>query len=84
MRYGMAVLSHIVISLGCGSGMLDLSICDDGSGISGIDTEHGSSAGVGIKIMHYRARQLGATLKFLSHLEGGTEVRLELRMVQEP
>ncbi|PTR16326.1 histidine kinase/DNA gyrase B/HSP90-like ATPase [Nitrosospira sp. Nsp2] len=81
IRHGGA--HHIVISLGSGSGMLYLSICDDGSGISNIDTEHGSSTGVGIKIMHYRARQLGAALRFLSRPEGGTEVRLEMRMVQE-
>ena len=82
IRHGDA--HHIVISLGSGSGMLYLSICDDGSGISGIDTEHGSAVGVGIKIMHYRARQLRASLKFLSRPEGGTEVRLEMRMSQEP
>ncbi|HEV7929983.1 MAG TPA: ATP-binding protein [Nitrosospira sp.] len=82
IRHGDA--HHIVISLGSGSGMLYLSIRDDGSGISGIDTEHGSTGGVGIKIMHCRARQLGATLKFLSHPEGGTELRLEMRMVKEP
>jgi two-component system, NarL family, sensor kinase len=34
--------------------------------------------------MHYRAHQLGAILKFLSRPEGGTEVRLEMRMSQEP
>jgi len=38
--------------------MLDPSIWDDGSGISGIDPGHGSSAVVGIKIMHYRAPSL--------------------------
>jgi two-component system NarL family sensor kinase len=82
IRHGGA--HHVVISLRSNSGMLYLSICDDGSGISSIDTEHGSAGGVGIKIMHYRARQLGATLKFLSRPEGGTEVRLEMRMVKEP
>jgi signal transduction histidine kinase len=82
IRHGGA--RHIVISLGSGSGILCLSICDDGSGISGIDTERGSTVGVGIKIMHYRARQLGATLKFLRQPGGGTEVRLEMLMVQEP
>ena len=34
--------------------------------------------------MHYRARQIGATLEFLPRPEGGTEVRLEMRMIQEP
>jgi two-component system NarL family sensor kinase len=82
IRHGDA--HHIVISLGSGSGMLFLSICDDGSGISGIDTEYGSAVGVGIKIMHYRARQLRASLKFLSRPEGGTEVRLEMRMSPDP
>jgi nitrate/nitrite-specific signal transduction histidine kinase len=36
---------------------------------------------MGIKIMQYRARQLGASLEFLSHAEGGMEVRLAMRMV---
>ena len=61
--------------------MLRLSICDDGRGFSGVDTKHGATTGMGIKIMHYRARQLGATLEFLPRAEGGTEVRLEMRMV---
>jgi len=82
IRHGGA--HHIVISLSSDSGILYLSICDDGTGISCVDPEHGSTGGVGIKIMHCRARQLGTTLKFLSRPEGGTEVRLEMRMVQEP
>jgi signal transduction histidine kinase len=82
IRHGGA--NNIVLSLDSSSGKLYLSICDNGSGISGIDTEYGSAVGVGIKIMHYRAHQLGATLKFLSRPEGGTEVRLEMRMSQEP
>jgi signal transduction histidine kinase len=81
IRHGGA--QRIVISLSLDSGILDLCICDDGSGISGIDTEHGSTVGVGIKIMHYRARQLGATVKLLSRPQGGTEVRLEMRMPEE-
>jgi hypothetical protein len=54
---------------GFGSGMFDLSICDEGICISGIDTEEGSAAGVGIKIVNYLAPKLGATLKFLSPTE---------------
>ena len=42
--------------------MLRLSICDNGRGFAGVDKKHGTDAGMGIKIMHYRARQLGATL----------------------
>ncbi|MDQ3186604.1 MAG: histidine kinase, partial [Pseudomonadota bacterium] len=78
IRHGGA--QHLVISLGSGNGMLCLSICDDGSGFAGVDTKHGTAAGMGIKIMHYRARQLGATLEFLTPAGGGTEVRLEMRM----
>jgi signal transduction histidine kinase len=81
IRHGDA--HHIVISLASGKGVIFLSISDDGGGISGIDTEHGST-GMGIRIMHYRARQLGATLEILPSPEGGTEVRLEMRMPQEP
>jgi signal transduction histidine kinase len=82
IRHGRA--HRIVISLSSDLGMLYLSICDDGRGISGIDTEHGSVVGVGVKIMHYRARQLGATVELVSRPEGGTEVRLEMRVPEEP
>lgn len=70
---------HLTISLASEEGMLRLSICDNGTGFAGVDTKHGS--GMGIKIMQHRARQIGATLEFLSRTEGGTEVRLEMRMV---
>jgi signal transduction histidine kinase len=75
---------HLVISLACVGEILRLSICDDGNGLSGVDTERGTATGMGIKIMHYRARQIGATLKFVPRSEGGTEVRLEMRMIQKP
>jgi signal transduction histidine kinase len=75
---------HLVISLACVGEILRLSICDDGKGLSGVDTERGTATGMGIKIMHYRARQIGATLKFVPRSEGGTEVRLEMRMIQKP
>ncbi|MEK6735656.1 MAG: ATP-binding protein [Pseudomonadota bacterium] len=78
IRHGKA--QHLTISLASEEGMLCLSICDDGSGFAGIDADHQTVSGMGIKIMQYRARQLGAKLEFLSHSEGGTEVRLEMRM----
>ena len=77
IRHGGA--QHLTISLASEEGMLRLSICDNGTGFAGVDTKHGS--GMGIKIMQHRARQIGATLEFLSRAEGGTEVRLEMRMV---
>ena len=82
IRHGSA--QHLVISLACVGEILRLSICDDGKGLSGVDTERGTATGMGIKIMHYRARQIGATLKFVPRSEGGTEVRLEMRMIQKP
>lgn len=79
IRHGKA--QHITISLTSqGEGILCLSICDDGSGFAGIDANQKSISGMGIKIMQYRAKQLGAKLEFLSHSEGGTEVRLEMRV----
>lgn len=78
IRHGKA--QHITLSLTSGKGILCLSICDDGSGFAGIDADHQTVSGMGIKIMQYRARQLGAKLEFLSRSEGGTEVRLEMRM----
>ena len=79
IRHGGA--QHVTISLGSKEEMLGLSIRDDGSGFAGLNTNHGGTPGMGIKIMQYRARQLGATLEFVSHPEGGVEVRLEMRMM---
>jgi signal transduction histidine kinase len=77
IRHGGA--QHLIISLTAEEGMLRLSICDNGRGFAGIGPK-AATPGMGIKIMQYRARQLGATLEFLRRPEGGTEVRLEMRM----
>jgi len=69
---------HLTISLTLENGSLCLSICDDGCGFA-VDTKPTASTGMGIKIMQYRANQFGATLKFISRAEGGTEVRVEMR-----
>ncbi|KIO48140.1 sensor histidine kinase [Nitrosospira sp. NpAV] len=78
IRHGGA--QHVTISLATEGEMLHLSIRDNGSGFAGTDIKHEVTPGMGIKIMQYRARQLGATLEFLSRAEGGVEVRLEMRM----
>ncbi len=78
IRHGKA--QHLDISLTSEEGKLCLSICDDGIGFIGIDTNDRTISGMGIKIMQYRAKQLGAKLEFLSRNKGGTEVRLEMRM----
>ncbi|SER66273.1 Histidine kinase [Nitrosomonas sp. Nm51] len=78
IRHGDA--KHLTISLATDNDKLVLSISDDGCGFS-LDTNDRNSSGMGIKIMQYRAKQLGAKLNFLPRAEGGTEVRLEMGMV---
>lgn len=78
IRHGGA--QHLIISLSLLRGKLRLAIRDDGCGFSGINEKHEVTQGMGIKIMQYRAKQLGAKLKFLSRDEGGTEVRLEMQL----
>ncbi|MFA7238833.1 MAG: PAS domain-containing protein [Sulfuricellaceae bacterium] len=80
IRHGHA--QHLVISLASENGALRFSVADDGCGFADTDTKHGTALGMGIKIMQYRARQLGATLEFLSRAEGGTEVRVEMNKTQ--
>lgn len=79
IRHGGA--RHLIIMLSLLEGKLSLSICDDGCGFSGVYEKNEATQGMGIKIMQYRAKQHGAKLKFLSRDEGGTEVRLEMRLV---
>ncbi|SFK50636.1 Histidine kinase [Nitrosomonas aestuarii] len=78
IRHGGA--QHLSLSLKIKGKNLFLSICDDGCGFV-VETKHGETQGMGIKIMQYRAKQLGAKLKFLSPAEGGAQVCLEMRMV---
>ncbi|MDR4514008.1 sensor histidine kinase [Nitrosomonas sp.] len=78
IRHGGA--QHLTISLAKEDDKLVLSISDDGCGFS-LDTNDKKTSGMGIKIMQYRAKQLGAKLNVLSRTEGGTEVRLEMGMV---
>ncbi|MFA6015094.1 MAG: PAS domain-containing protein [Gallionellaceae bacterium] len=76
IRHGGA--KHLIITLTLENACLCLSICDDGCSFA-VDTKLTTSSGMGIKIMLYRANQIGAMLKFLTRAEGGTEVRVEMR-----
>ncbi len=76
IRHGHA--QNITISLVSEEKILCLSICDDGRGFINIGTKLETTRGMGIKIMQFRAKQMGADLKFLSRTEGGVEVRLEI------
>lgn len=80
IRHGGA--QHLTISLVTEEEKLFLSICDDGCGFSdNTERKNKVTQGMGIKIMQYRAKQLGAKLNFLSRVEGGKEVRLTIQRV---
>ncbi|TSA48335.1 MAG: PAS domain S-box protein [Nitrosomonadales bacterium] len=76
IRHGGA--QQVIISLSCHDGKLCLSICDNGCGFSGIESDTAENAGMGIRIMRYRASLIGADLQFLSSAEGGTKVLIEI------
>ena len=75
VRHGKA--KKLTIVFASDSTGLRLSIFDNGCGFE-VKTE-GSTGGMGIKIMHYRVKELGGTLAFLVRAEGGTEVRVEIK-----
>lgn len=77
IRHGGA--RHLIIALSHKRKMLNLSISDDGCGFPA-KTSREETQGMGIKIMQYRAKQLGGTLEFLPHIEGGTKVSLKMWM----
>jgi signal transduction histidine kinase len=54
-----------------------LAIQDNGSGIVIDNERRRANRGMGIKLMQYRAHQIGATIKFISREKGGTEILVE-------
>ena len=66
----------ITIRIQTKSGLTTLRVTDDGSGIKDPGTE---SDGVGLRIMNYRARSIGATLSVASPPHGGTLVTCVVR-----
>lgn len=75
MNHGGA--RNLTIALKAWDGGLSLSICDDGCGMDRGDAEPVAIPGAGLGIMRYRALQIGATLKLLPRVTGGTEVLIE-------
>lgn len=69
-----ACARHITISLTSENGMTRLCIADDGRGI---ESERRRS-GMGLRIMSYRARRIGATLDWARGTDGGTAVSLHM------
>lgn len=78
IRHGQ--VQHLYISLVLDGDILRLSIRDDGVGLSSSKDDHQSTSGMGIKIMQYRAKQLGAKFEILQPDENGMEIRLEMQM----
>jgi signal transduction histidine kinase len=62
---------HVVVSLGRDKNQLVLEVSDDGTGLNG---QSRSDSGMGLHIMHYRARMIAATLDVSSSEESGTAV----------
>ena len=76
MKYARA--GHISISLAQHSGSFVLSVEDDGIGIPQEKLQ--SREGMGLRIMHYRAQLIGASLRAEPLAQGGTQVTCEFRV----
>lgn len=62
----------ILLDLNCrGDGRMTLTVRDDGVGLTGAETADG---GLGMTIMHHRAKIIGATLNIRELHDGGTQV----------
>jgi len=66
----------IAIRIQTNSGLTTLRVWDDGRGIKDVEP---SADGVGLRIMNYRARSIGATLSVTSQARGGTMVTCVVR-----
>jgi signal transduction histidine kinase len=63
--------SQAAVSLYCEPGLAELSVADDGRGF---DPERAPTDRLGLRIMHERAREVGATLEIKSEPDRGTQV----------
>jgi PAS domain S-box-containing protein len=68
VKHGKA--KSIEVSLLANGDRLELSVCDDGSGFS----PETKREGLGLRIMHYRARRIGGSLEVAATEKGGTRV----------
>jgi PAS domain S-box-containing protein len=69
VKHGKA--AHVTLSLKHAGGHYELTIQDNGSGF---ETGNGNSKGMGVRIMQYRARTIGATLDLKSAPGAGTRI----------
>lgn len=72
-----AEASEIVVELAVEDERLTLTITDDGTGLDAGESFEGED-GMGIRLMHYRADQIGGQLTFNSGEKGGAVVRCVL------
>jgi PAS domain S-box-containing protein len=79
IRHGRA--SRVTISLSTGRGAMTLRVDDNGIGIA--STPPGG-AGMGLQIMAYRARLVGASLDVRPRLAGGTRVACKITYPKRP
>ncbi len=79
VKHGRA--RHVRISLASGRGQLRLRLQDDGVGFPATLDE--DRQGMGVRIMHYRARVIGATLEISNGLDGGATITCTLRHTDE-
>lgn len=73
IRHGES--KEVVISLTSEAHLLTLAIRDDGVGLTPVPVE---STGMGLHIMRYRSRMIGASISIANHAEGGAIVRCTL------
>ena len=72
---------RIEVVLNCAASQLELTVSDDGRGF---DTGADGHAGLGMRLMSYRARVIGATCSVESARAGGTRVQISLPLVRAP
>jgi PAS domain S-box-containing protein len=65
-----AKAKHIQVTLRPGGDKIELAVTDDGTGFS----PQAKMDGLGLRIMHYRARRIGGTLEVAADEKGGTKV----------
>lgn len=73
VKHGRA--SHVTISLASGEDQVRLRVQDNGIGFPEVPVDH---TGMGVRIMHHRARIIGATLEIRNAPEGGTVITCTL------
>jgi PAS domain S-box-containing protein len=68
---------NILLSLGSSKSRLILKVKDDGSGFPA-DAPTGKGKGMGLRVMHHRARMIGATISLRQSTAGGVTVTCSL------